>query len=144
MVFLNFPHGAGWGYSARMAKAKSKGGRDKAPKVRILIGSATALGPGKVELLEGIARLGSISGAAREMGMSYRRAWTLVDTMNRCFTSDLVAANTGGKGGGGAAVTPLGLEVLKRYREMEAKAAQCVAEETLAFTAFLRDPDGDA
>ena len=71
-------------------------------RVRILIGSATALGPGKVDLLEAIASTGSISAAARAMGMSYRRAWLLVDTMNHCFKSDLVETVVGGPGGGGA------------------------------------------
>jgi len=116
----------------------------KSPRVRILIGAATALGPGKVELLQAIDRHRSISGAAREMGMSYRRAWVLVDTMNRCFTSDLVVTATGGKGGGGAEVSPLGLDVMRRYREMEDKAAKSVEAEARAFAALLKDPGGDA
>lgn len=116
----------------------------KAPRVRISIGSATALGPGKVGLLEAIAAEGSISAAARAMGMSYRRAWMLVDTMNACFTGDLVRTNTGGKGGGGARVTALGHDVIARYHDMESKAAASIAEETKAFAKLLRDPGGDA
>lgn len=123
---------------------KAKARKSKSPRVRILIGSATALGPGKVGLLEAISVFGSISAAARDMGMSYRRAWMLVDTMNRCFTADLVTTNTGGRGGGGAEVTPLGLDVIVRYHDMEAKAAASVAEETHAFAKLLRDPGGDA
>lgn len=127
-----------------MVKTKPKSKKAKGPRVRILIGSATALGPGKVDLLRAIADRGSISGAARDMDMSYRRAWMLVDTMNRCFKGDLVVTNTGGKGGGGARVTDLGLEVIRRYHDMEAKAAQSVATETRAFAKLLRDPGEDA
>ena len=114
------------------------------PRVRILIGSATALGPGKVALLEAIARTGSISAAARSMNMSYRRAWLLVDTVNRCFKEDLVVTSTGGRGGGGATVTALGEEVLKRYRVMEEKAAKSVSDEVEVFAGLLADPEGDA
>ena len=117
--------------------------KSKGPRVRILIGSATALGPGKVGLLEAIAKRGSISGAARDLGMSYRRAWMLVDTMNNCFTDDLVKTNTGGKGGGGAQVTPLGFDVIGRYHVMEAKAASSVAVESRDFAKLLRDPGSD-
>jgi molybdate transport system regulatory protein len=127
-----------------MKKLKPKSKKIKGPRVRILIGSATALGPGKVDLLEAIHNRGSISGAARDMGMSYRRAWMLVDTMNRCFTSDLVATNTGGRGGGGASVTALGLDVIERYHHMETLAATSVEAETRAFAKLLRDPGGDA
>lgn len=110
------------------------------PSVRILIGAATALGPGKVGLLEAIAESGSISAAARAMGMSYRRAWMLVDTMNACFVGDLVTTNTGGVGGGGAAITPLGQDVIRRYHDMEERAAQSVREETRAFARLLKKP----
>ncbi len=114
------------------------------PRVRILIGSATALGPGKVDLLQAIASCGSISAAARRMGMSYRRAWMLVATMNRCFHGDLVTTSTGGPGGGGAKVTPLGREVLSRYREMEAKAEACVSDEVAAFAKLMADPSAES
>ncbi len=109
------------------------------PRLRILIGAATALGPGKVDLLEAIAETGSISAAARAMGMSYRRAWLLVDTMNRCFHGDLVTRATGGRGGGGTKVTPMGLDVLRRYREMEAKAEASVRDEVAAFAELLTE-----
>ena len=117
------------------------GAKHAHPRVRILIGSATALGPGKVDLLEAIAKSGSISAAARVMGMSYRRAWLLVDTMNRCFRKDVVITSTGGPGGGGARVTPLGLDVLRRYRQMEAKAEDSVREEIAAFAKLLKEPE---
>lgn len=111
-----------------------------APRLRILLGKTIAIGPGKAELLGLIEKHGSISAAAREMGMSYRRAWTLVETMNRTFREPVVAAATGGKGGGGASVTDFGREALRRYREMEEKAAASVAGEMDAFTALL-DPE---
>ncbi len=102
------------------------------PQLRVLLGSATAMGPGKAALVDAIERTGSISAAAREMGMSYRRAWDLLETMNRCFRQSLVETATGGKGGGGAKVTPFGREVVQRYREMEGKAARSVAADMKA------------
>ena len=112
----------------------------QAPRLRILLGRSIAIGPGKAELLHLIDRTGSISAAAREMGMSYRRAWTLVETMNTAFREPVVTAATGGKGGGGAKVTDFGREALKRYRAMEEKAAKSVTVEMDAFTEML-DPD---
>lgn len=109
------------------------------PRLRILLGRSIAIGPGKAELLGLIDDTGSISAAARAMGMSYRRAWTLVETMNTAFREPLVAAATGGKGGGGASVTTFGHEALKRYRAMEDKAAASVTTEMDAFTQML-DP----
>ena len=90
-------------------------------RTRMLYGDEIAIGPGKAILLESIAEKGSISAAAKHMNMSYRRAWLLVDTMNRCFASPLVISSTGGKHGGGAHLSPLGIEVLKDYRAMEAE-----------------------
>ncbi len=98
-------------------------------KIRIPYGDDSAMGPGKADLLEAIDRTGSISGAARAMGMSYKRAWDLVDTMNRCFKHPLVTTVTGGSHGGGAQVTPFGHDVLYLYRTAEARAGESVAEE---------------
>lgn len=81
-------------------------------QIRILLEQNIAFGPGKADLLEAIARTGSISQAAKSMNMSYRRAWQLVDTMNQCFEIALVETQTGGTHGGGAAVTALGQKVL--------------------------------
>src|SRR5215470_9370951 len=86
------------------------------PRIRILAGSEIALGPGKADLLRAIEDTGSISAAARRMGMSYRRAWLLVRTMNTCFAEPLVEAEKGGRTGGGAAITPAGREVLEAYQ----------------------------
>lgn len=107
------------------------------PRLRILFGHVIAIGPGKADLLEHIVQTGSISAAARRMGMSYRRAWLLVDTMNQCFKSPLVETATGGKGGGGARISDLGREVLRRYREMEDKAAHAVADDMAYFSSLL-------
>ncbi|MEO8557572.1 MAG: LysR family transcriptional regulator [Rhodospirillales bacterium] len=95
-------------------------------RLRLHAGEDIALGPGKVDLLEAIAAAGSISGGARQMGMSYRRAWLLVETMNRAFGQPLVRAQTGGNSGGGAAVTKLGLDAIKAYRELQRAAEQVV------------------
>jgi molybdate transport system regulatory protein len=107
------------------------------PRLRILFGHVIPIGPGKADLLEHIAETGSISAAARRMGMSYRRAWLLVDTMNQCFKSPVVETATGGKGGGGARISDFGREVLRRYREMEDKAAQAVADDMEQFASLL-------
>ncbi len=94
--------------------------------LRIHLGPEVALGPGKADLLEGIDATGSIAAAGRRLGMSYKRAWVLVDTMNACFRTPLVAAAKGGKTGGGAALTPLGTQVLNAYRRMQERAAKAV------------------
>nr|WP_240549045.1 winged helix-turn-helix domain-containing protein [Halomonas antri] len=107
------------------------------PRLRIQLGHAIAMGPGKVQLLEAIAETGSISAAARQMGMSYRRAWLLVDTMNQCFKAPLVNTATGGKGGGGARITPFGEEVLARYQRMQRIASEAVAKEMEDFASLL-------
>ena len=88
-----------------------------------------ALGPGKVDLLESINKERSISQAARQSHLSYRRAWDMVDTMNRCFKKPLVISATGGKGGGGAELTHLGKKVSAIYREMESKASKATQHE---------------
>lgn len=116
------------------------GPKRKPPRLRVLMGAAVAMGPGKADLVEAIGRTGSISAAAREMGMSYRRAWLLVEALNRSFREPLVEAAPGGKGGGGARVTPRGHDVLKRYRAMETKAAASVSKEMKSFAALL-SPD---
>jgi molybdate transport system regulatory protein len=106
-------------------------------QLRLLFGKAIAMGPGKAELLLHIRESGSISAAARQMGMSYRRAWLLVDTMNQCFSSPLVATATGGSGGGGAGITPLGEQVLALYQRIEAKATTAVTDELAELQTML-------
>lgn len=111
------------------------------PRIRLLIGDAVALGPGKASLLEAIGETGSIAAAARAMGMSYGRAWQLVQAMNGDFRGPLVERTAGGRGGGGAALTGLGREALERYRAMEARADAAVADALDEFTALLKNPD---
>jgi len=107
-------------------------------RLRISKGADIAVGPGKIDLLEAIARTGSITGAARSLGMSYRRAWLLVDTMNRCFRGPVVDAEAGGRRGGGTRLTRLGAEVVRRYRRVETRAARSGAADIAALTRLLR------
>ena len=92
--------------------------------LRIKFGPEQRIGPGKVRLLELVAETGSISAAAREMDMSYRRAWLLIDEMNRMFKEPVIAAMTGGAHGGGAQLTELGESVISTYRAVENDSAQ--------------------
>lgn len=111
------------------------------PRLRVLLGEVTAMGPGKAMLLEAIRDKGSISAAARSIGMSYRRAWDLVETMNQSFRAPMVETAKGGSGGGGAQVTDFGETVLARYREMEARARDAIRAELEDFGRFLADAE---
>ena len=102
-----------------------------------MIGDLIALGPGKVDLLESIGKEGSISQAARERHLSYRRAWNMVDTMNQCFKEPLVVSITGGKGGGGAQLTATGEKIIQLYRKMEKKAEDATRTEEKALQKLL-------
>jgi len=97
------------------------------------------LGPGKIKLLELIDSTGSISAAGRQMGMSYRRAWLLVDDLNHCFREPLVAAQVGGVKGGGASLTHFGRAVVEHYRAIEKAAESAGAAHVGALTASLAD-----
>jgi molybdate transport system regulatory protein len=101
-------------------------------RLRLYLAEDVMLGPGKADLLEGIHETGSIAAAGRRMGMSYKRAWLLVETLNGFFRSPLVQAATGGAKGGGAALTPLGQEVLARFRRIEAATKSACAAEVAA------------
>ena len=111
-------------------------------RIRIKAGKDIALGPGKVDLLEAIERTGSISAGARELGLSYRRAWDLVDTMNHCFKHPLVTRVKGGKGGGGAQLTVEGRHILDLYRTMETKALKAIGPEWKTVQKSLKSHDG--
>ncbi len=100
--------------------------------LRIDLEPGGRIGPGKIELLERIAAHGSISAAARAMGMSYKRAWDLVEELNELFGKRVVAARTGGKRGGGAQLTPFGLSVVARFRAIEQAAIAAVQPELQA------------
>ena len=106
-------------------------------RLRIRAGDDIAVGPGKIDLLEAIAATGSITAAARALGMSYRRAWLLVDTMNRCFRGPLVETAAGGKRGGGTRLTKLGEDVIQRYRRIERDAAHAGAADIRALTRLM-------
>ena len=97
-------------------------------KLQIYCGEEIAMGPGKADLLDAIIREGSISAAGRALGMSYRRTWMLVDTMNRCWDGPLVETAAGGSHGGGARVTERGLAILGHYRAMVTAATQLEQE----------------
>lgn len=110
--------------------------------IRLFLGGSAMLGPGKAALLEGIARTGSISAAGREMGMSYKRAWTLVEALNAMFREPLVESARGGPGGGGATLTGTGREVLRLYREIEAASAEANAGRLSALQALRTEGSG--
>jgi molybdate transport system regulatory protein len=100
--------------------------------VRIDLDAEDRIGPGKILLLENIRACGSISAAGRAMDMSYKRAWDLVDEINRICRQPAVERQTGGKNGGGAVLTPFGKSLVARYRKIERNAASAVRKELKA------------
>lgn len=105
--------------------------------LRVLGKGAPAIGPGKAELIERIGATGSISAAARAMGMSYRRAWQLVEALNRDFRQPVVTTAIGGTRGGGAQVTPFGRRVVAAFRAMEGKASSAIAADLRRFGRYI-------
>ncbi len=95
----------------------------------LVMDSGARIGPGKAALLESVASTGSISAAARSMGMDYKRAWLQIDSLNRAFLTPIVTRTTGGAGGGGAILSPFGQELLVRYRQLEAAAGEIAASD---------------
>lgn len=91
-------------------------------RLRVKVGTEVAIGPGKIAILEAIAQTGSISAAGRKLGMSYRRAWLLVDQMNQYFKEPVAQTINGGTQGGGTTLTQMGLDVIKLYRDIERQA----------------------
>lgn len=108
-------------------------------RIRIVFGEHEMIGPGKAELLERIGRTGSIAAAGREMGMSYKRAWQLIGTLNAMFRTPLVDSTRGGPGGGGAVLTETGHTVLNLYRAFQIDAAAAGAAHVDGLRALLRD-----
>ena len=106
--------------------------------LRVIGTGSPAIGPGKAALVEHIAKSGSISSAARAMGMSYRRAWQLVEALNESFAEPVVVTAIGGTRGGGAKVTAFGMELVRRFRAMENKASAAIAGDLLQLTRRLK------
>jgi molybdate transport system regulatory protein len=106
--------------------------------LRVDFGPNRALGPGKIRLLEAIDKSGSISQAGRALGMSYRRAWLLIDDMNRCFREPVVSAQPGGARGGGAVLTGFGRKLVDNYRAIESEAMAATQSRRQELAAALR------
>jgi molybdate transport system regulatory protein len=112
--------------------------------VRIDLDSTSRIGPGKIQLLENIDKFGSISAAGRAMDMSYKRAWDLVDEINRVCRQAAVERQTGGRNGGGAALTPFGVSLVARYRKIERDAVSAVRKELAALSNDIGKPKKSA
>ena len=111
-----------------------------APTVRLRVDfdSRCSVGVGKVQLLEGIARTGSLSAAAREMRMSYRRAWLLLEDMNISFDHPVARASVGGRGGGGVVLTAFGMKLIEGYRRLESSVQTLAGEYLLEFGRHIK------
>lgn len=121
----------------------SKQSRPAGLRIRLVFSSGGWIGPGKADMLEGIRATGSIAAAGRRLGMSYKRAWSLVETLNVMFEGPLVESTRGGARFGGARLTEQGERVLALYRKLEAKSAKGAAREVAALEALLSAPRGD-
>jgi molybdate transport system regulatory protein len=119
---------------------KSRAGSFPSLSVRIDLDAKGRIGPGKIQLLEKIHTCGSISAAGRAMEMSYKRAWDLVDEINRICRQAVVERQTGGKNGGGAVLTPFGVSLVARYRKIERDAASAVHKELRALRTDIGRP----
>lgn len=122
-----------------MTDAKSDGRGTPSLRIRIVFGEDWMLGPGKADLLERIRDTGSISAAGRTMSMSYKRAWSLVEGMNKAFREPLVESTRGGTRGGGARLTEAGEAVLENYRRLQEILAEAGAARIGTIRAMLRD-----
>lgn len=127
----------------RLARKPARGQDQARLTIRVDFGEHGALGPGKVRLLELIGTHGSISAAGRAMGMSYRRAWLLVDSLNQAFRDPVVATQHGGPGGGGAALTEAGQALVARYRALEEDVERAAAGHMTALVQSLYDRPPD-
>ena len=110
-------------------------------KIRLRHGDLFAMGPGKADLLEAIQETASIAAAGRKLGLSYWKTRHLLEEMNQCFRSPVVATSKGGEKGGGSQVTEVGLAALAQFRAMEDEAGRAIADRAVAFQALLADPD---
>lgn len=121
-----------------MSKKNNNTGARLKIQARLMLDEEIAFGPGKADLLDAIATTGSISAAGKYLGMSYRRTWLLVDAMNRCFHQPLVETATGGAQGGGTRLTDYGVEVLKRYRQLQTDIEKISAQHFPELKPLLR------
>jgi molybdate transport system regulatory protein len=133
------PEKAGARGVTRLARNPARGQDAARLTIRVDFGGHGALGPGKIRLLELIGAHGSISAAGRAMGMSYRRAWLLVDSLNQAFREPVVATQHGGSGGGGAALTAAGEVLVARYRALERDVEGAAAGHMAAMAESLSD-----
>jgi molybdate transport system regulatory protein len=108
--------------------------------LRIDFGARRSVGPGKIRLLEAVGDTGSISKAGRALGMSYRRAWLLIDDMNRCFRHAVVSAKPGGSKGGGAVLTKFGAGLIRDYRAIERAAVKAATKRLRSLETALGKP----
>ncbi|PIW30855.1 MAG: LysR family transcriptional regulator [Rhodospirillales bacterium CG15_BIG_FIL_POST_REV_8_21_14_020_66_15] len=108
--------------------------------IRVRLAQVNAIGPGKADLLEKIGETDSLAEAARQLGMNYRRAWGLVKAMNAAFRGPLVETSKGGTNRGRTVLTPMGQDVLARYRRMEKRAEQAIAREIREFNDLVGAP----
>lgn len=104
--------------------------------LRVVLSETAYIGPGRADLLEGIAATGSIAAAGKAMGMSYKRAWSLVQALNEGFGQPLVISSRGGAGQGGAQLTDAGRQVLSRYRDMQTRTEAAIKEDVVALRAL--------
>ena len=111
--------------------------------LRLDFGPGQAVGHGKIRLLEAVREFGSIAAAGRSMGMSYRRAWLLIDELNTLFDKPVIATKHGGQHGGGAELTPFGSRVVEQYHAIEAKAHAAAAAELEALSSATVKPAAD-
>ena len=116
--------------------------RTTGARLRLVLEPEVAIGPGKADLLEAIGRTGSIAAAGRDLGMSYKRAWSLIEALNRDFGAPLVATSKGGQTRGGAELTALGRDVLDLYRRMEANAGAAIESDLDALRELVRHRAG--
>jgi molybdate transport system regulatory protein len=107
-------------------------------RMRIRQADAVAIGPGKIDLLEAVREHGSISAAARSLGMSYRRAWLLIDELNSTLKTPATSSETGGTSGGGCVLTPVGEKIVRLYREIEEEAARSCSPQISALTRMIK------
>ena len=129
------------GPSSASSRADREQTSPSAPGIRVRVDfyDRCSVGTGKIRLLEAVERTGSLSQAAREIAMSYRRAWLLIDSMNTEFDTPVISATVGGSGGGGAKLTSFGREMISAYRALESRLAALAAEHLGGIAAHALD-----